>query len=405
MSGVWPLGRDAVYTSPREFRPGLVLQDGSWLPASWHYGCDWAAETGTLVRAAHDGVAQQLWEPGAGHYVNLVAHDGSVRSMYMHLDGFGQGGPVTAGDIIGYVGSTGMSTGPHLHFQVHEPAAGWPSAEPVAWLIRQELDQIPGQVVAWCRAHGLSDAGAAGVLGNLQQESTLNPAIVEGMTYHLEDLEPGVREGIGLLQWSYDRRVALLDYARSVHRPWQQPEVQLDFMLGEIEADARIRAMWERMRTHTDPRAASRDFSNVFVRPGHYGPRDDYAAQFHARITAGEFAHIAAPAGTARIITAAATCTTTTPTPTDGADDMFTRVNITRDLPEGKPAYWGWKGSTLAPLLDPHTSGEKDVISMSWGQFLVFYGEHHQVTRQNALTGEPLESAVLAHLDRVLAGL
>lgn len=290
MSHVWPLGYDAVYTSPREYRAGMWLQDSSWLPASWHYGCDWAAPTGTAVRAAHSGTLQNLVEPGgAGNYVNIIATDLAHRSMYMHLDGFARDdGPVAAGDVIGYVGSTGASTGPHLHFQVHQPAGGWPSVEPIAWLILSDLDGVPGQVYRWCKAHGLSDAGAAGVMGNFQAESMMDPAIVEGMTHDPADLEPGVREGLGLLQWSYDRRVALVEYAHGErHRPWQQPEVQLDFMEGEIAWG--YGAMWAGLQLASDPRAASQLFARTFVRPGVYGARDDYAADYHARILAGEF--------------------------------------------------------------------------------------------------------------------
>lgn len=303
MSHTWPLGRHATYTSPREYRAGMTLQDGSWLPASWHYGCDWAAPTGTPVVAAHPGQLANLNEPGvAGLYVNIVG-DGH-RTMYMHLNGYARGnGWVEAGEVIGYVGSTGASTGPHLHFQVHVPATGWPSVEPVAWLIISELADVPGQVYQWCREHGLSDAGAAGVMGNFQAESLMDPAIVEGMTHDPANLLPGVREGLGLLQWSFSRRTRLVGYAHGErNRPWQLPEVQLDFMEIELGETRASRDMWARMKTHTDPRKASRDFSDTFVRPGVYGPRDEHAAAYHARIRAGEFGKPTPPARPTQLI-------------------------------------------------------------------------------------------------------
>lgn len=295
---VWPLGRAAVYTSPREWRDGFWLQDGTWQPAGWHAGCDWAAPPGTPVRAAHDGWVEQLNQPdGAGLYVNLIASGYVMRSMYMHLSGFGAGGWVSAGDIIGYVGSTGASTGPHLHFQVHVPASGWPSVEPVAWLIQGEITDVPGQVYAWCREQGLSDAAAAGWMGNMRAEcgnpytgAEMDPAIVEGFTYDLEDLVPGVKEGVGMIQFSYSRRVGLIDYAhRQRHRPWQQPEVQLDYMLVEIDREQRYRDMWARLQRHSDPVAASQDIARTYIRPGHYGDRDIYAVAYLERIRAGEF--------------------------------------------------------------------------------------------------------------------
>ena len=311
MGHVWPLGYGAHYSSPREWREGFWLQDGRWQPAAWHHGCDWAAATGTPVRAAHDGWLQNLVEPkGAGNYVNIVGPGQAYRSMYMHLGGFARSdGNVAAGDVIGYVGSTGASTGPHLHFQVHEPATGWPAVEPVAFLIVSDLTGVPGQVYGWCRAHGLSDAGAAGIMGNLHAESLMDPAIVEGMTHDPANLLPGVREGLGLLQWSFDRRERLVAYAQNArHRPWQQPEVQLDFLDIEVSESATYRAMWDRLKRHTDPVAASRDFARTFVRPGVYGRRDEDAAHYYRRIVFGEFGPPKPPPATRRPILA------TTPT-------------------------------------------------------------------------------------------
>ncbi len=393
MGHVWPLGRDARYTSPREWREGMWLQDGSWLPPSWHYGCDWAAAPGTPVLAAHDGVAQGLVEPGgAGNYVNIVADDQTHRSMYMHLDSFGRLGPVKAGDVIGYVGSTGASTGPHLHFQVHVPATGWPSVEPVAWLVTGEADAVPGQVYAWCRQQGLTDAGAAGVMGNMRSEcgnpytgAEMDPAIVEGFTYFLEDLVPGEREGIGMIQWSYGRRENLLDYARARYRPWQQPEVQLDFMLTElVNGSADERAMWDRLKSATDPVAACQDMAGVFIRPGHYGDRDAYAADYHARILAGEFGGIQPlPAPPPYV-----------PVHEDvyfGADMATTLIiDITDGLPEGMPPTWEYTGVALVPYPDASLSGDYQRQSRSWGAFVQLYGRYLTVSRLR-LDGVPVE--------------
>ncbi|WP_179381042.1 peptidoglycan DD-metalloendopeptidase family protein [Jannaschia marina] len=86
-----------------------------------HAGVDWAAPTGTPVRAA---MAGRITRRGtAGGYGNLVAiaHAGGLETRYAHLDGFapGQevGSTVQAGEVIGTVGTTGRSTGPHLHFE------------------------------------------------------------------------------------------------------------------------------------------------------------------------------------------------------------------------------------------------------------------------------------------------
>lgn len=93
--------------------------------AKLHKGVDWAAPIGTPVFAAFDGVVASAGD-GKG-YGNLVilAHPGNgLETRYAHLNAFAEGiksgASVTAGTLIGYVGTTGLSTGPHLHFEVYE---------------------------------------------------------------------------------------------------------------------------------------------------------------------------------------------------------------------------------------------------------------------------------------------
>jgi len=87
----------------------------------FHPGLDMPAPTGTTVFAARSGrVTWAGWRPGG--YGNLVsiAHGGGVRSMYGHLSAVlvRDGQAVRTGTVIGRVGSTGLATGPHLHFEV-----------------------------------------------------------------------------------------------------------------------------------------------------------------------------------------------------------------------------------------------------------------------------------------------
>ena len=86
-----------------------------------HAGVDFTAPTGTTVRAARSGtVASVGWDPyGWGNYV-VVAHDAGVRTLYAHLSSVAvrSGSRVRTGWRIGGVGSTGASTGPHLHLEV-----------------------------------------------------------------------------------------------------------------------------------------------------------------------------------------------------------------------------------------------------------------------------------------------
>lgn len=87
-----------------------------------HYGVDYAAPTGTPVYAIGDGrVIMASYQRGSGRIIK-IKHNGVYTSTYMHLSGFGkgisQGKYVAQGELIGYVGSTGLSTGPHLDFRV-----------------------------------------------------------------------------------------------------------------------------------------------------------------------------------------------------------------------------------------------------------------------------------------------
>src|SRR5690554_208894 len=88
-----------------------------------HHGVDYAAPTGTPVMTIGDGtvIARAYQANGGGNYLR-IKHNSVYTTVYMHLSGFArgiaQGGRVNQGQVIGYVGSTGLSTGPHLDFRV-----------------------------------------------------------------------------------------------------------------------------------------------------------------------------------------------------------------------------------------------------------------------------------------------
>ena len=85
-----------------------------------HTGIDLAAPLGTDVHAATAGTAQTGFDPaGAGNFV-AVWFDAHVRIVYCHLSAFAvrSGDVVVAGQVIGYLGATGLATGPHVHLQV-----------------------------------------------------------------------------------------------------------------------------------------------------------------------------------------------------------------------------------------------------------------------------------------------
>jgi murein DD-endopeptidase MepM/ murein hydrolase activator NlpD len=87
-----------------------------------HAGVDFGAAWGSPIYAVSDGtVTWSGWHGGHGNYVRLE-HGGGMATGYGHMSkiAVANGGRVRAGQVIGYVGSTGLSTGPHLHYEVYQ---------------------------------------------------------------------------------------------------------------------------------------------------------------------------------------------------------------------------------------------------------------------------------------------
>ena len=85
-----------------------------------HLGVDYAAQVGTPVQAVGDGVVTSCGSGGGSGNIVRIRHSGRYESMYLHLSRIAvkSGARVSQGQVIGYVGSTGLSTGPHLDFRV-----------------------------------------------------------------------------------------------------------------------------------------------------------------------------------------------------------------------------------------------------------------------------------------------
>jgi murein DD-endopeptidase MepM/ murein hydrolase activator NlpD len=119
-----PFGCTSFELEPFDpFCPGLHV----------HTGVDLAAPEGTAVHAATGGTAHVGYDAqGAGLYL-VVAADQHVRVLYCHLSAavVMDGEAVTAGQVIGAVGATGLATGAHLHFEVQVDGR---SVDPAPWL-------------------------------------------------------------------------------------------------------------------------------------------------------------------------------------------------------------------------------------------------------------------------------
>jgi murein DD-endopeptidase MepM/ murein hydrolase activator NlpD len=118
--------RRAFLRAPLQFRRVSSRFGARYHPVlhRWraHEGVDFAAAYGTPVRATADGIVARVGREDNG-YGNVieVRHPNGIRTRYGHLSGFARGvhpgERVAQGETIGYVGSTGLSTGPHLHYE------------------------------------------------------------------------------------------------------------------------------------------------------------------------------------------------------------------------------------------------------------------------------------------------
>ena len=125
-----------------------------------HHGVDYAAPAGTEVHSVADGtVTFKGWDKGGGGNTLKIKHAGGLETAYLHLKSFAKGisvgTRVSQGDLIGYVGSTGTSTGPHLDFRIKKN--GTPidplkmvqePAEPISSANKAAFEAIRDRVIA-----------------------------------------------------------------------------------------------------------------------------------------------------------------------------------------------------------------------------------------------------------------
>jgi len=109
--------RNARISSPFGMRRHPILKK-----RTIHWGIDYAAPSGSAIYAGGDGVVQVAkYNGGYGNYIK-IRHNSEFSTAYGHMIRFAKGIKpgvrVTQGQVIGYVGSTGRSTGPHLHYEV-----------------------------------------------------------------------------------------------------------------------------------------------------------------------------------------------------------------------------------------------------------------------------------------------
>jgi murein DD-endopeptidase MepM/ murein hydrolase activator NlpD len=136
-----------------------------------HKGVDYAAATGTMIKAAGDGRVAFVGNKGGYGRVVILEHGGGVRTVYGHMSRFASirnGQRVRQGTTIGYVGSSGAATGPHLHYEfmvagVHKNprTVRLPDAAPIPDEYRAEFLTQSGQLFAKLDRGGAATVAAA----------------------------------------------------------------------------------------------------------------------------------------------------------------------------------------------------------------------------------------------------
>ncbi len=145
-----------------------------------HYGVDYAAPAGTPVWAVADGTVVSCgWGGGFGKQV-ILRHPNGYMTYYGHLSRFGprikKGVRVKQKEVIGYVGSTGLSTGPHLDYRLSKDGKfrnplkeEFPSGRPIEPAKREAFQKRRDEILAWLRGEGREgqrpDSGAPAIPG------------------------------------------------------------------------------------------------------------------------------------------------------------------------------------------------------------------------------------------------
>ncbi|MFC7842488.1 M23 family metallopeptidase [Streptomyces sp. NPDC001046] len=110
-------------------------QAGAYWSSGYHTGLDFAAPTGTPIKAVHSGTITEAGWNGSYGYKTVLTLDDGTEIWYAHQSSIGVsvGQKVSTGDVIGRVGATGNVTGAHLHLEVHS-AGSASGIDPMAWL-------------------------------------------------------------------------------------------------------------------------------------------------------------------------------------------------------------------------------------------------------------------------------
>lgn len=254
--------------------------------SEFHRGIDIAMAKGTRLDANVSGkvVASGDAKKNGMHwsYGNVVAiqDTNGMKHIYAHLDKAiaKLGDTITAGMQIGTIGSTGNSTGNHLHYEINKN--GNP-IDPSNFLNDARNGKVSAsysssnsqQAVVWnyFKNKGLNDKAIAGLMGNIAQESNFNSSAVNKSS-----------GASGIFQWLGGRKNGLQDYAKSLGKSWTDLQVQLDYAWKELNGSEK-KSLASLQRNDLSASQHASEFERLFERSGGsaVGKRQDYANQYY----------------------------------------------------------------------------------------------------------------------------
>ena len=133
LSQPWPEGYNVNPGSPYGPRPRHPITG----KASFHHGVDVAMPVGTPLTAPADGVVLKKGNGASRGVTLIVRHDNNLHTVYYHLQKPSQlavGAQVKRGELLGFSGNTGASTGPHLHWELRKSARWGDTVDPMPYL-------------------------------------------------------------------------------------------------------------------------------------------------------------------------------------------------------------------------------------------------------------------------------
>lgn len=251
----------------------------------FHRGIDIAMAKGTRLDAniggkvVASGDAKQNGMHGSYGNVVVIQDTNGMKHIYAHLDQAiaKLGDTITAGMQIGTIGSTGNSTGNHLHYEINKN--GNP-IDPSNYLNDARNGRVSAsysssssqQAVVWnyFKNKGLNDKAIAGIMGNIQQESGFNSSAVNKSS-----------GASGIFQWLGGRKNGLQEYAKSLGKSWTDLQVQLDYAWKELQGSEK-KSLASLQRNDLSASQHASEFDRLFERSGGsaVGKRQDYANQY-----------------------------------------------------------------------------------------------------------------------------